>query len=257
MNKCIWCKQEVGKQNLEHIIPEAIGCPENFHLVGCICERCNNNLGHLDQAVIDDFDMLAFMAGVPRKKNRPPQVSSRGNLVAKHTNEGPTILINMENHPIQGKHGTHLGRFGNSKRNVKAEFEVDGPLAHIRFKTSIGENPKFVRGIYKIAFASLAYFIGANKTLDDKYDPIREFVLKGKGNRNLIFIPCEDTEYKHEVWPPYKLEAKEEYVITLRLARIEFTVDLTSNMSIFPQLLSQLKDLGIGNLSNVLLNSKI
>jgi hypothetical protein len=186
MQRCIWCKKDVVKKNVEHIIPEVLGCPDRFHLVGCVCEQCNNHLGHLDQAVADDFDISAFMAGVPRKKGRAPKVTNRGNFVAKHTNEGPTILINMEAYPVQGVHDTHLGRFGTSSRNIHACFENKGKFATVKFRTRIGESPKFVRGIHKIALSSLAYFIGAEEAIHPKYDPIRDFVCKGKGYSRLL-----------------------------------------------------------------------
>ena len=249
MQKCIWCLNDVTKENVEHIIPEALGCPDRFHLVGCICERCNNNLGHLDQAVADDFDIPAFMARVPRKKGRRPQVFNRGNFVAKHTNEGPTILINMENHQLRGAHDTHLGRFGASRRNIRANIEAKGKLGTVRFTTRLGESPKFVRGIYKIAFSSLAYFIGAEEALNPKYNAVRDFVCRRKGERKIILIASEDKKYRHEVWPPYKSVETGEYAIVFRLGMVEFTVDLTPDMSLFPSLLAHLADSDIQNWS--------
>lgn len=249
MQKCIWCLKDVVKENVEHIIPEALACPDRFHLVGCICERCNNNLGHLDQSVADDFDIPLFMADVPRKKGRRPMVSNRGNAVAKHTDEGPIFLINMENHQVQGAHNTHLNKFGSSKRNIRADFKVDGKSATVKFTTTLGESPKFVRGIYKIAFSSLAYFIGAEEALNPKYNAVRDFVRKGKGDRKIILIASEDKNYRHEVWPPYKSEETDEYAIAFRLGVVEFAVDLTPDMSLFPSLLSRLADSNIQNWS--------
>jgi hypothetical protein len=37
-------------------------------------QACNNGLAHLDQAVIDDFDLFAFISGIPRKRGRPAQI---------------------------------------------------------------------------------------------------------------------------------------------------------------------------------------
>jgi HNH endonuclease len=65
MLPCIWCTKLNASTAVEHIIPEALGCPNGFVLKdGAVCESCNNNLGHLDQAVLDEFDMLVFLAGV-------------------------------------------------------------------------------------------------------------------------------------------------------------------------------------------------
>jgi HNH endonuclease len=69
MNRCIWCQQSPFGHHVEHVIPEALGGPPGLGLTSAvICVDCNNGLGHLDQAVCDEFDFSAFMARVPRKK---------------------------------------------------------------------------------------------------------------------------------------------------------------------------------------------
>lgn len=67
VNDCIWCKRPVRKTNIEHILPESLGCPPQFVLQGCVCMSCNNSLGHVDQALLKQFEIVAFMHGVPRK----------------------------------------------------------------------------------------------------------------------------------------------------------------------------------------------
>ncbi|MCF6319932.1 MAG: HNH endonuclease, partial [Proteobacteria bacterium] len=76
MNKCIWCGKFNQDKDIEHIIPEALGCPKDFFLDnGVVCKKCNNNLAYLDRAVIGDFKIPAFLAGVTKKKNKSPKVS--------------------------------------------------------------------------------------------------------------------------------------------------------------------------------------
>lgn len=76
---CIWCLKPSTDSDKEHIFPEALGCPPELMLPGhAVCRKCNNDLAHLDLAVIDDFDFSRFLYGIPRKKNRPPEISGRG-----------------------------------------------------------------------------------------------------------------------------------------------------------------------------------
>jgi hypothetical protein len=102
MSKCIWCLNESTVNHVEHIVPEALGCPDNFVLTNEeVCIKCNNGLGHIDQAVIDDFDFPAFMAGIPRKGGKPPIISSRGNVKGAVEPNGPGISFNMEKHAVK------------------------------------------------------------------------------------------------------------------------------------------------------------
>ena len=124
MTYCIWCQQPSKTKAKEHIIPEALGCPDGFWLTnGEVCKSCNNGLAHLDQAVIDDFDILLFMNRIPRKKNRLREVSSRGNVLTRFNKSEPIFFINMAPSPIVIE-GNYIGPYGKSKRNIKGTFEV-------------------------------------------------------------------------------------------------------------------------------------
>jgi hypothetical protein len=236
MTICIWCKGVDAPSAVEHIIPEALGCPVGFVLSGgAVCKECNNGLAHLDQAVIDDFDIFAFMNGVPRKKGRPSEIRSRGNLIGTQGLNGNEISINMEHFPVVAHDGTKLGGFGKSDRNIQASFESEGDVVKISFSTSIGSKPKFLRGIVKIAFSSLAYFRGGELALSEDFDSVREFVREGKGSRPVLIKPISKGDYLNQSWPPFKSET-DEYAVTFRLTCLEFCVDLSPNVTIFPMI---------------------
>jgi hypothetical protein len=113
-------------------------------------------------------------------------------------------------------------------------------MAQVSFQTSFGNNPKFVRGIYKIAFSSLVYFLGSNLALKKEFDSIRNFVLYGKGKRKIICKPYSDKSYKNRVWAPY-LRNQNEYSVVMRIAFIEIVVDLSPKSTVFPSLLKEFK----------------
>jgi hypothetical protein len=211
-----------------------LGWTEGFVLSeGAVCRRCNNGLAHLDQAVIEDFDIIVYMAGVPRKKGRPPEIRNRGNVIATTGPSGKEISINMERHSVEAHDGSILGAFGKSDRNINVAFEHDCNLAKTSFSVPIGRNPKFVRGIVKIAFSSLAYFLGADAALAVDFDCIRLFVRDGMGERFILLAPTSDTAYNNRVWPPYQSE-RGEYAMKFRLGSLEFCVDLSPNLTLFP-----------------------
>jgi hypothetical protein len=232
MPTCIWCLTVGAPSSIEHIIPEALGCPKDFVLTGgIVCKSCNNALAHLDRAVIDDFEMIAYLANVPRKGGRPALARSRGNLIATRGRSGPEISINMDPKTTLAHDGTTLGAFGKSRRNANATLTKDGSLGRISFANTIGEDPKFVRGITKIAFSSFTYFIGADTALHESFGAVRAYVRDGVGQRPILMVASDDSAYKNEAWPPYKSETGD-YYVTFRLAAAEFLVDLSPNLSL-------------------------
>lgn len=231
---CIWCLGPTDGDHDEHIIPEVIGCPESFVLPGtAVCRKCNNGLAHLDQAVADEFDFLAFMAGVPRKKGRPPVIKSRGNVVASMESSGPTFTFNMEKHPVTAHDGSILAPFRGSQRNIRGTFSKEGDVGTISFDLAFGNNPKFVRGLTKIAFSSLAYFLGASVARASSFKAIRNFVLVGSGKRHVLVSEARDAEYRNSAWAPY-VSRSGGYAVTFRIAHVVFLVDLTEGEADLP-----------------------
>lgn len=246
MSICIWCKRENTTTSIEHIIPEALGCPDDFILSdGLVCKKCNNGMGHLDRAVIDEFELLALMAGVPRKKGRRPKIQSRGNLRGTIGPDGYVLSINMEKHPVIAYDGQKLGAFGKSDRNVKASFVVDGDVATVSFATTLGANPKFVRGIVKIAFSSFAHFLFKYSekhelVYSEYFDPVRKFVLRGQGDRRLLLLDPGDKNYFNTVSQPFVTNSGEHFV-HMRLTHLEFIVDLSPELACFYEFRKELQ----------------
>ena len=195
---CIWCLNSSGGRHVEHIVPEVLGCPPKFTLPEeVVCQSCNNGLGHLDQAVADDFDFVSFQADIPRKKGRPPVISGRGNVYGFTGLNGPEIIFNMGPNPIVTASGSSIAAFRGSERNVKPRFTREGSYTRVSFQVTFGQSKKFHRGIYKIALSALAYFVGADELLKPKYNQLRQYVRKGTGTRHfLVFAETDSSNYR-------------------------------------------------------------
>jgi hypothetical protein len=200
---------------------------------GAVCTECNNFLGHLDQALLNQFEIPAFMAGVPRKKGRPPEIKSRGNVIGTVGSFGKEISINMETHPVFAHDGSKLTGFGKSPRNIRAALDQSGQAASISFAVQLDHDPKFIRGIVKIAFSSLAYFLGTDFALTEVFDPVRLYVRNGQGARSILCVVSHEDCYKNQVWRPCESKTGE-CMVKLRLAYFEFYVDLSPNLTLFP-----------------------
>ena len=138
MTNCIWCTKANQDLAEEHIIPDALGCPSDLVLrKGKVCQSCNNRLGHLDRAVVDEFDMVAFHENIPRKGGKAPAIHSRGNVVATRCSTGSVMTFNMEKHSVKAHCGTTVGAYGKSTRNIKARLSVTGNLRQFQAKLNL------------------------------------------------------------------------------------------------------------------------
>jgi hypothetical protein len=233
MLPCIWCTQLNASTAVEHIIPEALGCPNGFVLKdGAVCESCNNNLGHLDQAVLDEFDILVFLAGVKGKRGRPPKINSRGNMFGTWDKSGRVMHINIGRNSVKTEGGGVLSAYGKSRRNIRAGLTRSGNVADISFQLRLGEGPKFVRGIMKIAFSSLAFYC-PSEVLAPHFESIRRFVTDGDGVRKIIWMGAPDKKFTNQVRPPFLHESGDYYAVSFRLAMVDFVVDLSPDMRLF------------------------
>lgn len=224
--KCIWCQHSGQLKSIEHIVPEAVGCPAGFVLKsGEVCRGCNNHLGALDSAVADDLDIQRFMYGIPGKRGKLPTISSRGNVVGSHNVSGaPEISINMESYPVPSHDGRQMGAFGRSPRNIPTSMTIDGNSATVHGKFEFGQNPKFIRGITKIAISSIAYFYGAEAAISANLKPARQFVLSGQGRRSIFVLgDLPPQTYVRKPLP----DADGNFVCELCLLGVGFLVDLS------------------------------
>lgn len=195
-------------------------------------------MAHLDQAVVDDFDVPALMAGVRGKRGRYSGVTNRGNMVGRRGPDGFHISINVDPHPVISESGHRLSAAGRSARSISATLERSGETGTITFSTEVGRSPKFVRGIVKIALSQVAYFLGPEVVLDSVFDPIRNFVRDGSGKRHILLTQTSDDLYRNIGWVPYRSEAGT-LVSVFRLGYVEFCVDLSPGETEFPKMKAQ------------------
>lgn len=237
-DRCIWCLNLAGGKHVEHIIPESLGCPENFILPSnVICKSCNNGMGHLDQAVSDDFDFLTFQAGIPRKNGKSPKIASRGNVFANHGDSGPFYIFNMGPGTIKAPSGEDVAPYKGQPRNINASIKTTENEATVSFDFLIGQSRKFQRGIYKIAMSGLAHYVGASEIYKQKYNIIRQYVRNGNGNRHFISVRDIDyNNYYNEFNRPW-ISTEGDYIVTFRLAVMRFVVDLSENENELPKMI--------------------
>lgn len=236
---CIWCLREAADVDVEHVFPDCLGCPPDLVLPGTVvCRSCNSGMAVLDQAVADEFDLLALMGGVPRKGGRAPEVGNRGNVHGRVTAAGPELFFNLETHPVLSLSGRRLAPARGRPRDIRPTITQDGVLTKIEFDVAFGQSKNFVPGIFKIALNSTAFLLGADVAAQPEFQGVRDFVRKRIGARHLILSAADDNKFSLAAFPPWKA-SDGSYAIELRIATIRFLVDLSNDESHFPLFLAK------------------
>jgi hypothetical protein len=179
---CIWCTEPISKPSIEHGIPESLGCPPDLILSDVACKPCNNGFGAIDQALLKQFETLTVMYGVPRKNGRLPTIDSWPSLSSNHKADGPHINLNAGPGVIEaGGKRLHPAARSNGIHSVWMEPKA----GRLGFKQEFGNDPRFVRALYKIGLNLVARHYGPAAAAGAAYDHVRAFVLGKAGTPNL------------------------------------------------------------------------
>ena len=240
---CIWCSLPTSDPDVEHVFPAALGCPDHLVLPGSVvCRSCNTKLAHLDQAVADEFDVIAFLRGIRRKGRRPPQIHSRGNVFGTIEGDGPAISFNLESYSVASHACTNLAPYRGRARDIWPHIERDGSTGRVSYDVPFGQGPKFVRGIVKVAFSAFAFLCGANAARSSRFDGVRSFARQGSTHRHTLITPAGDDLFTLAAFPPWS-SPDGEFCIEVRIGPIQFLVDLSNTESLFSTLEAKAREI--------------
>jgi hypothetical protein len=203
---CIWCGSTPA-DSLEHIAPDALGCPPEFVLSVGVCGKCNHRNGRLDRALLTPYEIITVMKGIPRKKGRRPTVDGFSSFSSGYDENGPVLYINREKHAVQTPDGKWLkGTNANDPiKDAKWELQPDGRV-DISYNQEIRFDRKAVRGLFKIAVEAIAFFEGLDAARDPSLAPARHFVSNGGGDFRAIIMPDQNPNYESYFGPCYTKE---------------------------------------------------
>lgn len=240
--QCIWCGEDsAGKQSVEHIVPEAIGCPPGFVLAnGEVCTKCNNWFGHIDQALIADMEMFAALAGVPRKRSGAG-IFSYGNIRARTIDGHLSYFINMDPKPVRLIDGMQLGGYKGRDRDVAATMTREADKVKVDFSVDFGRNINVRRAIFKIAINWVARELGSIAAREIVESDIGKFVKSGVPDCSIILVSpsSEPKKYQHKFSRIWR-STSGGLVCDFRLGHIEFIVDLQQGQSSFELICSKM-----------------
>lgn len=203
---CIWCRRTPAN-SLEHIAPEALGCPAEFVLRSGVCRDCNNKNGKLDRALLTPFEIITVMKGIPRKRGKRPTVDGYSSMASDYDENGPAFYMNREKHSVYAPSGRVLkGTNANDPiRNFRWERFPDDSVK-LSYEQELRLDRKAVRGLFKIAVGSIAFFEGLEAARCQSLDGVKHFVKDGGGNFRAILVPDPSPTHESFYAPCYKTD---------------------------------------------------
>ncbi len=202
--KCIFCFTETHREPLEHIAPEGLVGHQPFKVTSGstlterylvldrdeVCRQCNHKNGALDKYLQDQFGLLRTYWNPIGTKTGKAVTAIRPGMFAEHRSDGPHLHINAEKHSVSTPDGVMIQPAGTREMAVRLKgFKVEGQLATAEIEQPVRMNKRFVRALHKIGFELLCLQNGAEFVLDRKFNPLREYILHGRGSRD-ICIEC-------------------------------------------------------------------
>lgn len=200
---CIFCGNTTHREPPEHIVPEGLVGHQPFEITSDsvtveprrpllldndeVCRCCNNSLGKLDQYLQEQLGFLRTYWNPIGTKSGKPATAHRPGMYAVRRSDGPHIALNMEDHVILTPDGVRVGPATTQELAVRVkDFKVDDRIATLTIQQPVRMNKRFIRALHKIAFELLCFQKGAELVLDPVYDPIRRYILLGRGNREMV-----------------------------------------------------------------------
>ncbi|TXI87183.1 MAG: HNH endonuclease [Cupriavidus sp.] len=195
---CIWCLRPIRKGSEEHVLPDALGCPPELVLEVGVCMACNNGLGHIDQALIRQFEIPAFVAGVRRKKGKPPAINMWAPIKGRYVDGKPELHLNAGPQTIETL-GRQLPAANAANGITKISFDTPeiGQEATISFTQELGREPKLGRALLKVALGTIAIQRGLDDARHPRFDPVRAFVRKGDGHFDILMTEGRQDRAQH------------------------------------------------------------
>jgi len=93
----------------------------------------------------------------------------------------------MEQHAVVTDDGVRIAPASRDEMAVRVtDFRVNGRIASMKIHQPTRMNKRFVRALHKIGFELLCLNRGAEFVLSKRFDPLRSYILRGQGSRDMV-----------------------------------------------------------------------
>lgn len=231
-------------RSLEHILPESLGCPKDFVLKNGVCLRCNNKNSKLDRALLKPFELITVMKGIPRKRGRAPTIDGFSTLSSTHGPSGAEIFFNRERFSVTTPSGKRLGP-ASAKDEVR-KFEVkhvNGNQVNVSIQMQLRFGRQAVRGLFKAALESVAYYCGLDSVSGKEFEAVRDFVQRDKGSFQILMMPGGPFDFHVDV--PVSKNGRP-FVVGMTILGVSFICDFDPSFAAGEELEVAAREFGYG-----------
>ncbi|MFN0139230.1 MAG: hypothetical protein ACKVQW_03975 [Pyrinomonadaceae bacterium] len=176
LKRCIYClKEECPFNSEEHIFPESLAGDAIYLPPGFVCDPCNHGISSLLDNALMSFEPIAFLMVqfTPFTKRGKFPKANFGNMTMEKTDPNHIKIV------AKNKSGTPK-----NKRTLE-----DGSEAFTLAWTGKKLDWKVIaRAVYKIALGFVAYDLGHETALDERYNPVRDFIVNGSPFPNNMIV---------------------------------------------------------------------
>lgn len=150
---------------------------------------------------------MTVLKGIIRKKGRKPTVDGYSSVASGYDETDPVFYINRQKYPVRLPSGRMLKGTSSADpiQNVSWVSQADGTVK-ITYDQQMRFDRKAVRGLFKIALESVAFFEGVGAASEAVVDPVRRFVLGGEGNFRAVMTPDQNVSYESYFHPGFQKE---------------------------------------------------
>lgn len=203
--RCIFCGKATYGEPVEHIVPEGlIGEPDVTESSGhgdavvtkltlCddeVCQACNHGpLAKLDSYLQKQLGLFKILLNRHGTKRGAPASVVRPGLYGHNKAGAVYFAVNAESAPITLASGAIVHPNKDHPEGVSLNDLTVDPSGAASFKISqpTRMNRRFCRALYKIGFETLCKAKGPEHVLAQEFDQVREYILRGSGERLIAF----------------------------------------------------------------------
>lgn len=209
MRRCIYCKKPNDAKGLAHVLPEAVFANPAMLPRGDVCDPCNSYFGRNIDVMLRHWPGVALHVqfyGLPGKKGRPR--AEIGDYRLTQRDDGSNELSFAVEEAL-------VEELPNGKRQVTVPAPRDAQFSM----------PYFRRSLHYVALNWLALSRGADHALESRYDNVREYVRRGRGEWPFAVVQIGNDRLRSfaEV---HRLPLLGEEAVAIQLFRDMFIVDL-------------------------------
>jgi hypothetical protein len=202
-------------------------------------------MGNLDRALLRQFELMAFIGNVPRKGGRRPSLDSWASIAGRYAKGGPEMHINGGPGLIEAL-GKTLKPVPATREIENVSFEVSGATATLKFSQRFGDDPKFIRALYKVAVGVTVFWLGPHVVRGAEMNAVRKFVKKGKGAFKILMLG-RSGGMCHRFSPPYKGTSTPFLAVGMRIFGVDFLADFDPGQRLIAAMENKLLEEGFEN----------